>query len=136
MEIARMNDGDAARVAAAGHLFDRTPDEAATDRFLRADGHHLLIAYEDGVPAGFASSVELTHPDKGTELLVYELGVDETFRRRGIGRALVQALRELARERGCYGMFVLTEPDNAPALALYEGSGGTREDTVLFNWNR
>jgi ribosomal protein S18 acetylase RimI-like enzyme len=134
MEIVRMTDGDGERVAAAAHLFDGAPDTQATERFLRSDGHHLLVAYVDGKAAGFASGVELTHPDKGTELLVYELGVDEAFRRTGIGRALVRALRELAHERGCYGMFVLTEPDNEPALALYDSSGGRREEVVLFEW--
>ncbi len=32
------------------------------------------------------SGVELTHPDKGTEMFLYELGVAERFRGRGIGR--------------------------------------------------
>ncbi|HZE00492.1 MAG TPA: GNAT family N-acetyltransferase, partial [Pseudonocardiaceae bacterium] len=51
-------------------------------------------------------------PDKGTEMFLYELGVDDRFRRRGIGKALVAALAELARESGCYGMWVLTDSDN------------------------
>jgi len=53
---------------------------------------------------GFVSGVELTHPDKGSEMFLYELGVDAAARRRGVGRALVEALRALARRRGCYGM--------------------------------
>ena len=56
--------------------------------------------------------MELTHPDKGTEMFLYELGVDEPHRRQGVGTALVGALAALAAERGCYGMFVLTEADN------------------------
>ena len=69
-------------------------------------GHHLLIAYEDEQAVGFVSGVEVTHPDKGTEMFLYELAVDEPFRRRGIGRALVERLAALAREAGCYGMWV------------------------------
>ena len=45
-------------------------------------------------------------------MFLYELGVDEPVRRRGIGSSLVEALAELARERGCYGMWVLTDEDN------------------------
>jgi ribosomal protein S18 acetylase RimI-like enzyme len=94
-----------------------------------------LLATVDGAPAGFITGVEQTHPDKGTEMFLYELGVDAAFQRQGIGRALTEALAALARERGCYGMYVLTEPDNEAALATYRRAGGTDEETsVLLDW--
>ena len=46
---------------------------------------------------GFTTGVEMTHPDKGTEMFLYELEVTEAFRRRGIGFALLTQLKELAR---------------------------------------
>ena len=42
-------------------------------------------------------------------MLLYELAVDPTFLGRGCGTALVKALAALARERNCYGMWVLTD---------------------------
>jgi ribosomal protein S18 acetylase RimI-like enzyme len=120
-------------VMAAAHLFDNAPLPEAIESFLASEGHHLLIGYADGVPAGMVTGVEMTHPDKGTEMFLYEMGVDEPFRGRGIGRALVTALADLARERGCYGMWVVTEGDNAAAEATYRRAGGTAEEgqTVL-----
>src|SRR5918994_658114 len=110
VEIRALGPGDAGAVVAAAHLFDATPDPAATRRFLGEPGHHLLLAYDDREqPVGFVSGVELTHPDKGTEMFLYELGVDEPARRRGVGRALIEALAELARGRGCYGMYTLAD---------------------------
>jgi ribosomal protein S18 acetylase RimI-like enzyme len=89
----------------------------------------------DGRPAGFVTGVELTHPDKGTEMFLYELGVDAAFRRRGIGRQLTEALAALARERGCYGMWAATEPDNAAALATYRAAGAASSDpSVVLTW--
>ena len=44
------------------------------------------------------SGVETMHPDKGTEMFLYELDVAEGPRQ-GVGRALVAALADLARER-------------------------------------
>ena len=124
-----------ADVHAAAALFDDPPREAATERFLREPGHHLLLAYVDGVAAGMVTGVELTHPDKGTEMFLYELGVDEAFRGRGIGRALVKALADRADQRGCYGMWVLTDTDNDAALATYQGAGGTPDGThAMLTW--
>lgn len=134
-EIVRMGPGDDARVRAAGHLFDRSPDDEATAKFLADPGHHLLIAYVEGAPAGFVSGVEVTHPDKGTEMFLYELGVDEGFRGRGIGVALVRALVDLATDRGCRGMWVLADEDNAAAKAMYRKGGAGREQAaVVLEW--
>ncbi|WP_027342301.1 GNAT family N-acetyltransferase [Hamadaea tsunoensis] len=134
MEIRRITDASAVR--AAGHLFDQAPEPAATARFLADDRHHLLIAYLDGQPAGMVTGVEMTHPDKGTEMFLYELGVDKAYRRRGVGRALVGALADLARERGCYGQWVITDEDNDAARATYGGSGGRpAEHQVVYGWD-
>jgi ribosomal protein S18 acetylase RimI-like enzyme len=136
MDIRALGVGDERAVAAAGHLFDGAPDAVATTRFLAEPGHHLLVAYDsDGRAVGFVSGVETTHPDKGTEMFLYELAVDEPARRRGFGRALVEALATLARERGCYGMFVLTDDDNVAALATYEAAGGRiASRNVMVDW--
>jgi ribosomal protein S18 acetylase RimI-like enzyme len=114
----------AAEVAAASALFDAPARADATRRFLAEPGHHLVVAYVASEPAGMVSGVELTHPDKGTEMFLYELGVAERFRGHGIGRRLVAALADIAREAGCYGMWVLTDDDNAAALAAYRAAGG------------
>src|SRR5512133_552428 len=104
VEIRRLGPGDEEAVIAAGSLFDDAPDPEATRRFLAEPTQHLLIAYDAQTPLGFVSGVETTHPDKGTEMFLYELGVDEAARGRGVGRTLVERLAALARERGCYGM--------------------------------
>lgn len=117
-------------VVAASHLFDNDAKPEWAQRFLADHGHHLLLAYPDdsaGGPVGFVSGVEMTHPDKGTEMFLYELGVDEGYRNRGIGRALVEALGELARQRGCYGMWVLTDRGNPAALKTYRAGGAARD---------
>jgi ribosomal protein S18 acetylase RimI-like enzyme len=81
------------------------------------------------------SGVELTHPDKGTEMFLYELGVAEPFRGRGIGRRLVAALADLAREAGCYGMWVLTDDENAAAVATYRSAGATLDPAQrMLSW--
>jgi GNAT superfamily N-acetyltransferase len=68
-------------------------------------------------------------------MFLYELSVREDFRRRGFGTALVGALRDEAHARGCYGMWVLTDADNAAAMRTYARSGADdREDTIMLTW--
>ncbi|QFZ16538.1 GNAT family N-acetyltransferase [Saccharothrix syringae] len=133
MDIRRITSYEA--VVTAGHLFDDPPREDATRAFLADDRHHLLIAYVDDRPAGFVSGVETIHPDKGVEMLIYELGVDDRFRRRGVATALLRDLLELARSRGCTGAWTGTEKDNAAALAAYRGTEAELDyDTVGVSW--
>jgi ribosomal protein S18 acetylase RimI-like enzyme len=137
IEVRRLGPGDEEAVHAARALFDDAPEEQATRRFLAEPTHHLLVAYgEAATPLGFVSGVELTHPDKGTEMFLYELGVDESARRQGVGRTLVQALAALAREQGCYDMWVLADADNDAAQAAYTRADGREASRpVLLEWD-
>ncbi len=135
MRIERITDADA--VHRAADLFDAPPRPDATARFLADPTHHLLLAYDDaGHPVGMISGVEMTHPDKGTEMFVYELGVAPAARLQGIATELVRELAALAKAAGCYGMWVGTEPDNAAAQATYRRAGASEEAPfVLLNFD-
>ena len=128
---------DAAAVHRAVDLFDSPPLPGATERFLQEPTHHLLFAYdEEGHAVGMISGVETTHPDKGTEMFIYELMVAPTARLQGVATQLVRELGTIARKNGCYGMWVGTEPDNAAARATYRRAGATEEAPfVLLNWD-
>jgi ribosomal protein S18 acetylase RimI-like enzyme len=136
VRIVHLEQGDEAIVTGAPDLFDAPPSDGWTTRFLRSEGHHLLMAIDDdGTAVGFVTGVETTHPDKGTEMFLYELSVHADHRRRGIGKALVEALATLARAQGCYGMWVGTEPDNAAALATYLAAGAEPpEPFMTLTW--
>ena len=135
MHIEALGPGDEERVREADRLFDGPAGAEATAAFLGDARHHLLVAYEDRSPVGFVSGVETTHPDKGTEMFLYELAVDEDHRRLGIASALVDALAELARRRGCFGMWVATDEDNRAARATYRRTA-TEEQSgqVVYVW--
>ena len=136
VEIRRLGPGDEDAVRDAGRLFDAAPRPDATRRFLAAPDHHLLIAYDAaGAPVGFVSGVETTHPDKGTEMFLYELGVDGPVRRRGVGTALVRALAALAQERDCHGMWVGAAARNEAAQRTYARAGARPAPPhVILEW--
>lgn len=96
----------------------------------------LMLAEAGGRAIGFASGTVLDHPDKPRELFIQELGVNSEARRQGIGQALIAALRQEGRRRGCVASWVLTETDNTVARATYAAAAG-RETTgiVMVDWD-
>jgi ribosomal protein S18 acetylase RimI-like enzyme len=135
MIIRDLSDGPASEIATLSHLLDQPAEADAIARFVAEPNHHLFVAYDRDEAVGFVTGVETTHPDKGTEMFLYELAVDERSRNRGIGTALVAKLAQTARARGCHGMWVLTDQDNEAAVRTYAAAGATeREDTVMLSW--
>ena len=110
-----------------------TYDGPGDPETLLADPRTLmLVAFDGERPVGFVLAHELPrrHGDRA-KLFLYEVDVAESHRRRGIGRALLARLAELARERGIRVGFVLTDHDNGPANALYRGAGGATARAVV-----
>jgi ribosomal protein S18 acetylase RimI-like enzyme len=95
----------------------------------------LLVAFDGESPVGFVLAHELPRRWKDrSKLFVYEVDVVESHQRRGIGKALLAQLAELARERGVRIGFVLTDEDNVPANALYRSAGGTSSRDVMWEF--
>jgi aminoglycoside 3-N-acetyltransferase I len=113
-----------------------TYDGPGDPEALLADPRTLmLVAFDGARPVGFVLAHELPRRHGvRAKLFVYEMDVAETHRRRGIGSALLGRLADLARERGIPAGFVLTEPDNGPANALYRSAGGST-DRVNVQWD-
>jgi GNAT superfamily N-acetyltransferase len=109
----------------------RVPNDEEAADVLALDDLHVWIAEEDGEPVGFAYAHELPRIDGATSVFLYELDVDERFRRRGIGRALVEEANRLAGPRR---MFVLTGHDNEPAQRTYSAAGGSAASELIYRW--
>jgi|KBSMisStaDraftv2_1062788.scaffolds.fasta_scaffold437553_2 GNAT superfamily N-acetyltransferase len=94
-----------------------------------------VAAVEDGAPVGFIYGFALARFEH-TDLFIYSVDVEEAHWRRGIGRAMMERLRALVRERGWAGMYVFTNAGNTAAMRLYESAGGVRPNTddVMFDF--
>ena len=98
---------------------------------LLADERTTFVAAFDGdTPIGFAFGYVLPRRHgKPTIFFVYEIDVDERYRRQGIGRRLMEELLF-----GHEEAFVLTDAGNDAAMALYASLGGTRVDSVMWDF--
>ena len=96
---------------------------------LLADDRTTFVAAFDGeTPVGFAFGYVLPRRHgRPTIFFVYEVDVDERYRRQGIGRRLMEELLFGQEEA-----FVLTDAGNDAAMALYASLGGTRVDSVMW----
>jgi ribosomal protein S18 acetylase RimI-like enzyme len=74
--------------------------------------------------------------DGATSVFLYELDVDERFRRRSLGRALVDEARKLGEQAGALKMWVDTSYDNEAAKRTYAAAGGepSTEPTLVYGW--
>lgn len=118
----------------ADDVFDGPIDPERVREFLADSRHHLAVALFEGTVVGMASAVHYVHPDKAPELWINEVGVATGHRRQGLARRLLDALREHGVVLGCTNAWVLTEPGNDAANALYGALGGAREETVLYDF--
>lgn len=135
MEIRRLGPADDAPLLAAAPLLDRPPHPEAARAFLADERNYFLLATVDGAPAGFIRAHALAQFDTPCpQFFLYEIGVDPAFRRRGIARALIDTLHDHARALGAEEDFVMTNPSNGPALALYRATGGVQdeEEAIVF----
>lgn len=105
--------------------------------WLANPAHILVTASADGVPIGFALGYLLDRVDGPRPMLFfYEIEVASECRRRGIGKALVAAMRDIAREAQVAKMWVQTSPSNVAARALYRSAGGIESEhsDLLIVW--
>jgi ribosomal protein S18 acetylase RimI-like enzyme len=139
-KILRVGPEDAGAVLAAD-VYDGPARRDCVARFLGSPGapdprNLMLVAKTGGRIVGFVTGVLLDHPDKPPSLFINELGVNAPETRRGIGRALLQAIRAEGRARGCETTWVATEGNNLAACALYRAADGEEtRDIVMFTWN-
>lgn len=111
--------------------------ESARD-FLADDTNVQLAAFAGGEPVGQLLAYELArrHGD-GKLMFIYEIGVRDDHRRRGIGRMLFEELQAICRSRGMGRAFVITNERNKAAMAFYRDLGATRDanDDVVFDFD-
>jgi aminoglycoside 3-N-acetyltransferase I len=146
MLIRRLGPGDTAELtqllAVFAKVFEQPevylgaiPRKSYLERLLANPGFIVLVSETDGrIVGGLAAYVLEKFEQERSEVYIYDLGVLEDVRRRGIATLLIRHLQRLAAERGAYVIFVQADLEDGPAIALYN-SLGLKETVHHFDIN-
>jgi ribosomal protein S18 acetylase RimI-like enzyme len=110
------------------------PDPETAHRFLRDRFDRgesvVFVAVADGAGVGFVQLYPtFTSIGARRAWILNDLYVAPEARRRGVGRALMAAARQMAEETGAAWVELATATDNATAQALYRGCGYQKDET-------
>lgn len=142
MQIRRLTAGDREEARALFSMMARVFEEESAplsddylDELLARDGFWAIAAFEGEDPVGglTAHTLPMTRSE-ASELFIYDLAVRADQQLRGIGRALVAALREAAAAAGITLLFVPADADDAHALDFYRALGGEPSPVTLFTF--
>lgn len=128
MDVRLLARGDEALLPRAAKLFNEIEMTRADAAALLGDPTFVMVAVldEQNDIMGRIYGHVLRRLGQ-TDLFLYEVDVAETYRRRGVGRAMLAKLNSLCIERGYGEMFVLTELSNEEGNSLYRAAGGVTE---------
>lgn len=96
-------------------------------------GRGVVLGFQgDGVCQGMVSA-----SFSGESCKIELMAVDPRFRRQGIGESLMESVRNMAVQRGCSAVTVVTQGENAGACALYRSQGlVATEKASIFHFHR
>ena len=123
-----------------GHVFDQVdtyisaqPQRPYLERLLGGEQFIGVVALNGETVVGALAAYELKKfEQERSEIYIYDLAVDEGYRRQGVATGLIEHLKGIARRRGAYVIFVQADYSDEPAIALYTKLG-IREDVLHFD---
>ncbi len=101
----------------------RTPEERRRWMAARGPRHPVIVAEAAGTVVGWASLNQFNPRPAYQHVADFSVYVDRGCRGKGVGRRLLEALIDLAREIGYHKMVLSAFPFNRSGVALYERLG-------------
>jgi aminoglycoside 3-N-acetyltransferase I len=112
---------------------DDVPSDAYLQALLAKPHFIALVAMHGDQVVGGLAAYELEKFERERrEIYIYDLAVDEKHRRKGLATNLIKELQRIAKTRHAYVIFVQADPEDEPAIRLYE-SFGKRESPYHFD---
>ena len=117
-------------------VFEEEPkikSEAHSLKLLGGNDFIAIAALTENQVAGGLTAYELpmAYSDY-SEIFVYDLAVKPEYQRMGIGKRLIQSLKEYCIKNGFKEFFILAHEEDEHAVEFYRATGGKSEKVVNF----
>ena len=105
---------------------------------LLEDGNfYILVAFDKAQIVGglTAYHLKMYKGDYG-KVILYEINVKSTFKRKRIGKRMIAELKNIAAIESVQEILLVTSKNNLEASQFYEATGGERlVDSILFKYS-
>jgi ribosomal protein S18 acetylase RimI-like enzyme len=136
MDIRILGPGDEAQLIEAVALTDEDCPSETVSLHLADKDLVCIVALDAGKVVAFIYG-HILRRFEATSLFIYSVDTAPTHQRRGIAKAMLQALAAEGRSGRWDEMFVFTNRGNRAAMALYASAGGVSpppDDVVMFDF--
>ncbi len=140
-EIKRLTKDDLAAFKSLIHLFNAVFEEEnptiASDEHLskllnRTSFISIAALSENEVVGGLtAHELQMAYSDD-SEIMLYDMAVKPEYQRMGVGKGLIQNLKEYCIKNNIETFFVMAHEEDIHAVEFYHATGGKSEKVVNF----
>ena len=107
--------------------------EANSLRLLDNERFIAIVALAENEIAGGLTAYELPmYYSDSSEIFLYDMAVKPEYQRMGIGKGLIQRLKEYCIKNGIQDFFVMAHEEDEHAIEFYRATGGKAEKVVNF----
>jgi GNAT superfamily N-acetyltransferase len=128
---ARVSDADdiARLTGQLGYELAASDAAARLSRILSRPDQQFLVAAVDGRPVGWLHAAICEYVEAGTFVVIGGLVVDSSYRRKGIGRKLIEQAEDWAKKQGCSIVRLWSSAVRIHSHRFYEHLGYTNIKT-------
>jgi len=140
IEIKHLTKEDLSKFTSLINLFNmvfeeesKIGSEANSLKLLNSKYFIALVALTENKVVGGLTAYELPmYYSNSSEIFLYDLAVKPEYQRMGIGKGLLQSLKEYCLKNGIKEFFVMAHEEDEHAIEFYRATGGRGERVVNF----
>lgn len=115
---------------------EKLVDQFSLNTMLHRNSFVVMVAMIDNVVVAGLTAFELpSYNLDESEIVIYSLAVLNNHKRLGIGKKLIESLKEYAKANGITSLLVATRISNPSAVEFYRSLGATEKMVPRFSYD-